>query len=133
VASPEGKEARVRKPYKKPRQVTIRETQDGDSEGPTQLGVGETLHNTKPSFVHRKDNSEWGKTMEKKLEDMEKRKAFGSHGNVPLCQSPPSLKSVSDSEGYDVPISATIKAVKDKVETVMPEGEGAVGAGIARD
>ena len=136
VASPEGKEARVRKPYKKPRQVTIRETQDGDSEGPTQLGVGETLDNTKLTFVHRKDNSEWGKTMEKKLEDMEKRKAFGSHGNVPLCQSPPSLKSVSDSsdsEGDDVPISATIRAVKDKVETVMPEGEGAVGAGIARD
>ena len=63
MASPEGKEARVRKPYKKPRQVTIRETQDGDSEGPTQLGVGETVDNTKPSFVHRKDNSEWGKTM----------------------------------------------------------------------
>ncbi len=102
VASPEGKKARVRKPYKKPRQVTIRETQDGDSEGHTQLGVGETLDNTKPSFVHRKDNSEWGKTIEKKLEDMEKRKAFGSHGNVPLCQSPPSLKSVSDSsDGED--------------------------------
>ncbi len=43
VTSPEGKEARVRKPYKKPRQVTVKETQEVDSEGPTQLGLGETV------------------------------------------------------------------------------------------
>jgi hypothetical protein len=86
---------------------------------------------------------------------------------VLLSQSPPSLKSVSDSsdsednipihetmsdrvadedakfgevqsgssdsEGDDVPVALLLKAVKDKVETVMPEGEQAVGAGIARD
>jgi hypothetical protein len=179
VASPEGKEARVRKPYKKPRQVTIRETQDGDSEGPTQLGVGETVDKTKPSFVHRKDNSEWGKSMEKKLGDMEKRNAFGSQANVPLCQSPPSLKSVSDSsedednrpihetitkkgnvtpptirpmsyreacetaefgevqrwssdDGDEIPITDLAKALKDNVDTI-PEGQSAVGEGIARD
>ncbi len=43
VASPEGKEARLRKPYKKPRQVIVLETQEGDSEGPTQLGHGESV------------------------------------------------------------------------------------------
>ena len=38
VTSPEGKEARVRKPYKKPRQVTvIKETQEADSEAPTTI------------------------------------------------------------------------------------------------
>ena len=179
MASPEGKEARVRKPYKKPRQVTIRETQDGDSEGPTQLGVGETVDKTKQSFVHRKDNSEWGKSMEKKLGDMEKRNAFGSQANVPLCQSPPSLKSVSDSsddednrpihetitkkgnvipptirlmsyreacetaefgevqrwssdDGDEIPITDLAKALKDNVDTI-PEGQSAVGEGIARD
>ncbi len=158
VTSPKGKEARVRKPYKKPRHVTVKESQEVESEGPTQLGVGKTVEKTKPSFVHRKDNSEWGKSMERKLGEMEKRNAFGSHANMPFCQSPPSLKSVSDSsdgednipihetirhgevqrwssdsEGDDVPITDTIKALKDKVETVMSEGEQAVGAGIARD
>jgi hypothetical protein len=38
VTSPEGKEARVRKPYKKPRQVIVKETQEVNSEAPTQLG-----------------------------------------------------------------------------------------------
>jgi hypothetical protein len=47
VTSPEGKEARVRKPYKKLRQVTVKETQEVDSEGPTHLGHGETVDNIK--------------------------------------------------------------------------------------
>ncbi len=48
MTSPEGKEARVRvrKPYKKPRQVTVKETQEADSEAPTQLGHGETVDNS---------------------------------------------------------------------------------------
>jgi hypothetical protein len=49
----------------------------------------------------------------------------GKHGEV--------LRWSSDSERDDVPITATLKAVKDKVEAVMPQGEEAVGAGIARD
>ncbi len=32
-----------------------------------------------------------------------------------------------------MPITNTLKALKEKVETVMPEGDEAVGAGIARD
>jgi hypothetical protein len=46
VTSPEGKEARVRKPYKKPRQVTVKETEEPDSQAPTQLGHGETVDNS---------------------------------------------------------------------------------------
>jgi hypothetical protein len=82
VTRPEGKEARVRKPYKKPRHVTVKETQEVESEGPTQLGAGETVEKTKPSFVHRKDNSEWGKSMEKQLGEMEKGMPLG---HTPMC------------------------------------------------
>jgi hypothetical protein len=38
----------------------------------------------------------------------------------------------SDSEGDEVPIKQIIKTKTDKVELVIPEGQQAVGAGIAR-
>jgi hypothetical protein len=39
----------------------------------------------------------------------------------------------SSGDEDEFPITDLLKALKDKVETVMPEGEQAVGAGIARD
>jgi hypothetical protein len=104
VASPEGKEARVRKPFKKPRQVTVKETQDGDSEGPTQLGVGETVDNS--SRIHV---SEFYVGTETELD----KPITTSVANVPLFQSPASSKSVSDSSDAEDnrPIHETIRSV----------------------
>jgi hypothetical protein len=82
VASPEGTEARVRKPYKKPRQVTVIETQQ-DSEGPTQLGIGETLDK-----CARIDLSEFYVGTENEVD----QPITTSAANVPLFQSPASLK-----------------------------------------
>ncbi len=188
MTSPEGKEARVRKPYKKPRKVTVKETQEGKSEGPKQLAIGGTVDNST-----RLDLSEFYIGTETLVD----QPIAISSSNEALLKSPGSLKSVSDSsedednrlivqlmvadkaievrqnpypkgirlmsereadeeakygkvqrwssesEGGDVPVALLLKALKDKVETVMPEGEKAiptipegkeaVGSGIARD
>ena len=86
MTSPQSKQASVRKPYKKPRQVTvIKETQEADSEAPTQLGHGETVHNS-----YMGDVSEFYVETETTLNQSTK--------NVEYVPSPASLKTVSDTE-----------------------------------
>jgi hypothetical protein len=100
VTSPEGKEARVRKPYKKPRQVIVKETQEVDSEAPTQLG--ETVDTSSRGEV-----SEFYVETETTLEQPN----VIAPANVPLQKSPASLKAVSESsdEEDNIPISQTIR------------------------
>ena len=88
VTSPEGKEVRVRKPYKKPRQVTVKETEEADSQAPTQLGHGETVDNS--AMV---DISEFYVETDTMLDEP---KAIPSP-NKALQKSPASLKTVSGS------------------------------------
>ena len=86
MTSPKSKQASVRKPYKKPRQVTvIKETQEADSETPTQLGHGETVDNS-----YMGDVSEFYVETESTLNQSTK--------NVEYVPSPASLKTVSETE-----------------------------------
>ena len=102
VTSPEGKEARVRKPYKKPRQVTVKETEEADSQAPTQLGHGERVDNS-PMV----DISEFYVETETMLDQP---KAIPS-ANMALEKSPASLKTVSESSDDEdnIPIHETIR------------------------
>ena len=55
-ASPKSKQDSVRQQYKKPRLVTvIMETQEADSEAPTQLGDGDTEDNNRMGDVSNKN------------------------------------------------------------------------------
>ena len=86
VTSPPSKQASVRKPFKKPRQVTvIKETQEADSEAPTQLGDVETPDNTDMGDV-----SEFYVQTETTVNQSTK--------NVEYVPSPASLKTVSETE-----------------------------------
>lgn len=86
MTSPKSKQASVRKPYKKPRQVTvIKETQEADSEAPTQLGHGETVDNS-----YMGDVSEFYVETETTLNQSTK--------NVEYVPSPASFKTVSETE-----------------------------------
>ncbi len=60
------------RPFKSPRLAKpIEVTKDSDEDG---RRIAQTLETTKQSHVHRKDNSEWGKRMEKQLGEMDKRR-----------------------------------------------------------
>ena len=62
---------RQNRPFKAPRQakskVVTKDSDDGD------IPISQTIAKTNQTFVHRKDNSKWGKEMEKKLGEIEKR------------------------------------------------------------
>jgi hypothetical protein len=60
------------RPFKSPRQARPRKVSKDSDEDETP--IAQTLETTKQSYVHRKDNSEWGKRMEKKLGEMDKRR-----------------------------------------------------------
>ena len=60
------------RPFKAPRLAKRQEeTKDSDEDD---RPIAQTLETTKQTHVHRKDNSEWGKRMEKKLGEMDTRK-----------------------------------------------------------
>ena len=60
------------RPFKPPRLANPKEaTKDSDKDD---RPIAQTLEPPKQSHVHRKDNSEWGKRMEKKLGEIDKRK-----------------------------------------------------------
>jgi hypothetical protein len=60
------------RPFKSPRQAKpTKVTKDSDED---ETPIAQTLQTIKQSHVHRKDNSEWGKRMEKKLGEMDKRR-----------------------------------------------------------
>ncbi len=60
------------RPFKSPRQAKPTEvTKDSDK---VDRPISQTLEKTNQSFVHRNDNSEWVKRMEKTLGEMDKRK-----------------------------------------------------------
>ncbi len=60
------------RPFKSPRQAKpTKVTKDSDED---ETPIAQTLEMTKQSYVHRKDNSEWGKRMENKLGEMDKRR-----------------------------------------------------------
>ena len=117
MTSPEGKEARVRKPYKKPRQVTVKETEEPDSQAPTQLGHGETVDNS--ATVDNSgtvDNSAMVDTSEfyVKVETdtmSDEPKAIPSANNMAVQKSPASFKTVSGSSDDEdnIPIHETIR------------------------
>jgi hypothetical protein len=60
------------RPFKAPR-LTKRQEEAKDSDEDDRP-IAQTLETTKQTHVHRKDNSEWGKRMEKKLGEMDTRK-----------------------------------------------------------
>ncbi len=114
VASPEGKEERVRKPYKKPRQVLVTETQEVESEGPTQL------------VFCRKDTSARVDVSEFYVErgttcTLDKPKEI-SCANKPLQTSPASLKTVSESSDDEdnIPIHETIIKKGNVIPVTIP-------------
>ena len=83
-ASPKSKQDSVRQQYKKPRLVTvIMETQEADSEAPTQLGDGDT-----------EDNNRMGDVSEFYVETEIQK----TTKNVEYVPSPASLKTVSETE-----------------------------------
>jgi hypothetical protein len=60
------------RPFKPPRLARPKEVTKDSGEG--DIPIAQTLETTKQSHVHRKDNSEWGKRLEKELGKMNKRK-----------------------------------------------------------
>jgi hypothetical protein len=65
---------------------------------------------TAPQTAHRKDNSEWGKTMEKELIRIEQRQQAKVQSKPDTVT--PSLEQNSDSEEDSLPISQTTQAGK---------------------
>jgi hypothetical protein len=66
---------------------------------------------TAPQTAHRKDNSAWGKTMEKELAQIEKRQQAKVQSKPDTVT--PSLDVNSDSEEDSLPIAQTIQASKE--------------------
>ena len=65
---------------------------------------------TAPKTAHRKDNSEWGKGMEKELTQIEKKQQAKVQSKPDTVT--PSLDLNSDSEEDSLPIAQTILATR---------------------
>jgi hypothetical protein len=167
VMSPEGKEDKVMKPYKKPRKLKA----TSDTEGPTQLGCAD-MENSREMNL----SEYWLET------EIQEEEPVVGVANLQLPTSPPSLKYVSepsdeedlrpihetlkpkgtvipykrrmkmmsereadecakhgevlrwssDSEGDDVPILQMMNSKTGVEKEIIPDGQAAVGAGIAR-
>jgi hypothetical protein len=97
----------LRRPFKLPRsKETVRQTKAREVE------IDRNVGRQTAAVVHRKDNSEWGKRMEKQLAEIERRQQAKEGG---ISDNPP---AVSEDEEDSVPISQLLGKDKDEDDSV---------------
>ncbi len=97
--------------------------------------IAQTLETTKKTHVHRKDNSEWGKRMEKKLGEMDRRREETDQTN-------PTVEIATGFDKGQTPLLGKRRSVFRRLNTVLDNTEGSdgrlkhssqIGKTVARD
>ncbi len=97
--------------------------------------IAQTLETTQKTHVHRKDNSEWGKRMEKQLSEMDRRREETDQTN-------PTVEIATAFDKGQTPLLGKRRSVFRRLNTVLDNTEGSdgrlkqssqIGKTVARD